>query len=273
MEGAPRQAACYYTGDTADQLLLVQRVLWVLCISAQALLIGAIFQRRLARAYPLFLTYLVIDLGCSLALIQIPYLTHAYAAAFRIYHTLAVVLQVGVAVEMFQRLCWHFREFRGFGRFRFFMAAALLVPTGFFFLAVFPGVPGRYPHLLVLWLERWETAVLAITLVLSWWVLTRFLGLRPQMRSNTLAHGLILTVFFAVSAVSDALQLVAHGMVVGAINVGMLMGGLACFGAWIAYLRRDGEVLLPEPPVSPEALAYSRVWRRKILEHLQQAGR
>jgi len=53
----------------------------------------------------------------------------------------------------------------------------------------------------------------------------------------------------------------------------MLTGDLACFIAWIVCLRRDGEQLPPELPVSPEALAYSRFWRRRILEHVQQARR
>ena len=249
-------------------------MLWVLCLGAQTLLIGAILQRKLLRAYPFFVSFLLVDLGCSLVLIRIPYISLAYAAAFRVCQIFAAVLQLGMAGELFQRLCWHFREFRGFGRFRFFMAAALLALTGFFFLAVFPAVPASYPHLVMVWFERWETAVLAITLALSWWLLTRFLGLRSQLRSNALAHGVILTTYYAISAVSYALLLIFPGSPTGqAVNVGMLIGILGCFAAWIVYLRRDGEDLAPEPPVSPEALAYSRFWRRRILEHVQQSGR
>ena len=266
---------CCYTVGTASELLALQRGLWVLCMSAQALLIVALLHRRLLRAYPFFFAYLVIDLTSGLALIQIPYVSPAYAESFRVYQSLDDVLLIGVAGELFQRWCWHFRQFRGMGRFRFIMAAALLALTGLFFLAVFPSGPLRYPHMVVVWIERWETSVLAITLALSWWVLTRFLGLRPQMRSNALAHGCILTVSYAVSAVSDAVMLIVPptAVAVRAVNVGMLTGTLACFTAWIIYLRRDGEQLLPEPPVSPEALAFSRAWRRRILEHLQQAGR
>jgi len=269
---------CCYTGDTAEQLLAVQRVVWVLALSAQALLIVALVQRKLFRVYPFFGAYLAIDLGCSLALLQIPYRTLAYAAAFRVYLSFDTVLQLGMAGELFQHLCRHFRQFREFGRFRFFMAVALLALTGLFFLAVFPGVPDTYPHLLVVWIERWETSVLAITLALSWWVLTRFLALRPQMRSNALAHGRILIVFYAINAVGETLGLIARKATVGlivvpSINVGMLIGTLACLAAWLIYLRRDGEQLLPEPSVSPEALAYSRVWRRRILEYVHQAGR
>jgi len=249
-------------------------VLWVLCLSAQALLIGSIFQRKLLRSYPFFVAYLAVDLGCSLAIIQIPYHTLAYAAGFRIYRTLLAVLQLGMACEVFQRLCWHFREFRGFGRFRLIMAAALLALTGVFFLAVLPGVPAHYPHRMVLWIERWETAVLTITLVLSWWLLTHFLGLRPQMRSNVVLHWRILTMFYAIGAMSDALALTAQqGTGVRVVNVGMLVGSLSCFAAWLIYLRRGGEETPPELPVSPETLAYSRAWRRRILEYVQQAGR
>jgi hypothetical protein len=249
-------------------------VLWVLCLSAQALLIGAIIQRKLLRGYPFFVAYLTLDLGCSLALLQIPYHGPDYAKAFRTYQILTAVLQVGMAGEMFQRLCWHFREFRGFSRFRFFMGAALLALTGVFFLALFPDVPALYPHRVIIWLVRWETAVLAITLALSWWVLTRFLGLRPQMRSNALAHARILIVFFAINALSDGLNLIAERTTpIRATNVLMLIGDLACFIAWIVCLRRDGEQLAPELPVSPEALAYSRFWRRRILQHVQQARR
>jgi hypothetical protein len=267
-------AAGCYTVVTTDQLLAVQRVLWVLGLSAQGLLIVAILQRKLLRAYPFFMAYLVIDLGFSLALIQIPFHTRAYAAAFRIYQPMTAVLQLGAAGEFFLRLCWHFRQFRGMGRFRFVMAGGLLALTGFFFLAVFPSVPTGYPHLVAVWIERWESAVLAITLTLSWWLLTRFLGLRPQMRSNALAHGIILTTFYAINAVSWAFYLIARrGAIPYGANLAMLTGSLACFAAWLICLRRDGEELAPEPPVSPEALAYSRTWRRIILQYVQQAGR
>ena len=87
-EGIYDLAAGCYTVVTTDQLLAVQRVLWVLGLSAQGLLIVAILQRKLLRAYPFFMAYLVIDLGFSLALIQIPFYTPAYAAAFRIYRGL-----------------------------------------------------------------------------------------------------------------------------------------------------------------------------------------
>jgi len=179
-----------------------------------------------------------------------------------------------MAGELFERLCCHFRQFKGMSPFRFYMATSLLALTGLLCLAVFPRVPARYPQLLVVWFERWETAVLAITLAMSWWVLRRFLGLKPQMRSNVLAHGLILTSYYAISAVSAALLLIARTTIgVNAVNVVMLTGMLGCFVAWMIYLRRDGEWLLPELPVSPEALAYSRLWRRILLQYVQQAGR
>ncbi len=76
MKGIYDLAAGCYTVVTTDQLLAVQRVLWVLGLSAQGLLIVAILQRKLLRAYPFFMAYLVIDLGFSLALIQIPF-SHA----------------------------------------------------------------------------------------------------------------------------------------------------------------------------------------------------
>ncbi len=245
----------------------------MLCLSAQALLIGAILQRRLLRSYPFFFVYLVIDLGYSLAIIQIPYNSMAYAAAFRVYQSAGAVLQFGMAAELFQRLCWHFREFRGMSRFRFSMGAALLSLTGLFFLALFPGIPGPYPHLVVVWVERWETSVLAVTLALTWWILTRFLGLPAQIRSNAMAHGLIMTAFFAINAITYELALVVSTPALRLVNTGMLVGTLGCFIAWFIKLRRNGERLGPEPPVSKEDLEYSRAWRRRILQYVQQAGR
>jgi hypothetical protein len=245
----------------------------VLCLSAQALLIGALLHRRLLRSYPLFFAYLVIDLGYSIAMIQIPYSSLAYARAFRIFQSAGAVLQLGMAAELFHRLCWHFRQFRGMSRFRFSMGAALLTLSGFFFLLVFPGVPGPYPHLLVVWIERWESSVIAVTLILSWWLLTRFLGLRPPMRSNALAHGAIMTAFFVINAITYALALIVPLRALRAVNAGMLAGTLGCFLAWLIKLRKDGEILLPELPVSKEDLEYSRAWRRRILQYVQQAGR
>jgi hypothetical protein len=243
----------------------------VLCISAETLLIAAIIHRRLLRAYPLFVAYLVSDVVSGLVMMQIPYHSLAYAAAFRVYQSIESVLQLGMAGELFQRLCWHYREYVGFGRFRFFLAAALLAFTGVLFLAV---LPAPYPHLMVVWIEHWEAAVLMVTLAVSWWVLTRFLGLRPQMRSNAVAHGCILIAFYAVNAVTNSLILMSRqAIAIRALNTAMLLGTLACSAAWLLCLRRDGEKLAPEPPVPPEVLAYSRAWRRRILEYVQQAGR
>lgn len=247
----------------------------MLCLCAQTLLIGAILHRKLLRVYPFFVAYVAVELVCSLLLIHLPVRSHAYADAYRTYQSIVAVFQLGMAAEVFHRLCSHFRQFRGMGQFRFIMGASLLTLTGFFFLAVFPRVPAPYPHLVVVWISRWETSVLAITLPLSWWILTRFLGLRPQMRSNALAHGLIMTAYFAFNAVCYALSLtvIERPIAIRASNVGLMMGTFACWIAWIICLRRDGEQLPPEPPVSPEALEYSRVLRRKILEYVQQAGR
>jgi hypothetical protein len=107
--------------------LSVLRVLWAACLVAQVLLIGAIFQRRIARRYRFFLAYLIVELCAGVVLLQISMNTIAYAHAYNFYEIAIVGLRAGAVAELFERVSEHFPVI---SRIRFVLATVLLSLTG-----------------------------------------------------------------------------------------------------------------------------------------------
>src|SRR5260370_36722489 len=97
----------------------IQRGLWVATLAAEVLLIGALISRSLARRFPFFTLYLAVDVLLSVLLMQVDYRTVEYAETFRIYAFATVLLRLGVACELFERICQYFR---GTGTFRCLIA-------------------------------------------------------------------------------------------------------------------------------------------------------
>jgi hypothetical protein len=251
------------------EFLSVLRVLWVACLVAQVLLIGAIFRRRIARRYRFFLAYLIVELCAGVVLLQIPINTIAYAHAYNFYEIAIVGLQAGAVAELFERVCEHFPVI---SRIRFVLATVLLALTGLVSITAVRPAGGfwQYPQTLAVYVCQFETTVLAISLVLMWWFLTRFMSLTPTVRGNVALHWKLLTIYFSISGfVALAATL---GLVSTSLDVAMLAGNLACFIAWIRGFSRAGE--LPPPPIlSPEEAAVRRMLRQTILQSVKKAGR
>src|SRR5579872_3116405 len=79
------EGACYTDSKEKQppmHLLALQRALWVACIAAEVLLVGAVFHRRLIRRYALFTSYLALDAFGGTLLIQVNYHSPTYAYAF-----------------------------------------------------------------------------------------------------------------------------------------------------------------------------------------------
>jgi hypothetical protein len=251
--------------------LALQRGLWVACLVAQVLLIGAIFQRRIAKRYRFFLAYLIVEACAGAVLLQIPLRTPAYAQAYRLYEIAIVVLRAGAVAELFEQVSAHFPVI---ARVRFVLASALLALTGLASIAAVRPAGGfwQYPQTLAVYVRQFETTVLAISLILMWWFLTRFMSLTPTVRGNVAVHWRILTIYFGISGIAGLVWIVWGPTAGGAVNIPMLAGDLACFLAWIRGFNQLGE--LPPPGIlSPEEAAVKRMLRQTILQHVKEARR
>jgi hypothetical protein len=250
--------------------LSVLRVLWVACLVAQVLLIGAIFQRRIAKGYRFFLAYLIVELCTGVALLQFPMNTIAYAHAYNFYEIAIVGLRAGAVAELFERVSEHFPVI---GRIRFVLATVLIALTGLVSITAVRPAGGfwQFPQTLAVYVCQFETTVLSISLVLMWWFLTRFMSLTPTVRGNVALHWKLLTIYFSINGFV-ALAATVLGWASTSLDVAMLAGNLACFIAWIRGFSRAGE--FPPPPIlSPEEAAVRQMLRQTILQRVKKAGR
>ena len=251
-------------------LLSIERVLWVACLVAQVLLIGAIFQRRIAKGYRFFLAYLIVELCTGVVLLQIPMNTIAYAHAYNFYEIAIVGLRAGAVAELFERVSEHFPVI---GRIRFVLATVLVALTGLVSITAVRPAGGfwQYPQTLAVYVCQFETTVLSISLVLMWWFLTRFMSLTPTVRGNVALHWKVLTIYFSISGFVALASTVWGLASTSFLDVAMLAGNLACFIAWIRGFSRAGE--FPPPPIlSPEEAAVRRMLRQTILQRVKKAG-
>jgi len=249
--------------------LSVIRVLWVACLVAQVLLVGAIFQRKIAKRYRFFLAYLVVEFGSGVMLLQFPVTTRAYAYAYNFYEVAVAGFQAGAVAELFERVCEHFPVI---GRIRFVLASVVLGLTALVSLtAVRPaGAFWQYPQALAVYVAQFETTVLAVSLILMWWFLTRFMSLTPAVRGNVALHWTILTIYFSLNGI-HALVLILSPFASRYLGVPMLAANLACFVAWTLSLTSTGEV--PPPAIlTPEEARVHRMVRQTILQRVKNAG-
>ena len=247
-------------------LLALQRALWVACLAAEVLLVGAVFQRRLARRYALFASYLALDAVGGALLIQLNYHSPMYAYAFRIYQIALVVLRLGAAAELYERISEHFL---GIGRFRFYLAAVLTIMAALTSVATFrPDITSQlgFPQTGVILLQRFEATALCVVLLLTRFTLLKFLNVRPPIRSNVLTHWNLLTLYFGISAVSSAATiLVGGGRSIVPINIAMLICDLVCLSVWIAEFQKAGETVPTVAPISVEERAYHLAVKDAVL--------
>ena len=250
-------------------LLAVQRGLWVACIAAEMLLLGALCYGRLIRRYSFFALYLAVDAIGGTLLIQLDYHSHAYAYGFRIYEIAMLVLRLGAAAELYERISEHFL---GIGRFRFYLVAVLTVLAALISVAMFrPDIGSQlgFPQTGVILLQRFETTVLCLILLLTRFALLRFLNVRPPIRSNVLTHWTLLTLYFGISTLSSAATiLLGGGPSILPVNVAMLACDLVCLSMWIAEFRRAGEAVPTVAPVSAEERAYHQSLKDAVLEEV-----
>lgn len=238
------------------ELLLAQRAIWVIGFIAEAILLGSLIQRKLHRRYPIFACYLGVQCIFSVILFQIDYTSLAYANAYRWYAASMVVLRAGIVCELFERIAEHFKDF---GIFRFYMAGAIALISGFGAWAAFsPLTPVRsYVYTFSVLIYRWEMLGAAIALLLVRWFLFVFLGARPAMCSNVEVHWKLTVTYFLIDAVWCFDALLPVSVKARMIeNVIVLGTETACIVAWIVLFSKAGEVVVPlERTYTPEQSA------------------
>ena len=223
-----------------DFFLPIERGLWVATLVAQALLVMRILEQRLLGRYPFFAAYMASETILSVFLMQLDVESRAYAQAFGLYTVVIVMLRVGVAWELYQRI---FEHFPGSGGFRFGLAGTLIVIGFFASMTVFHPTPEwEFPQTLAVLIKRFQSDIFAAVFVFAWIVLRYILRIERPFRPNVLNHWRIATAYFGVSGVASLLVLVTGGgTVVFPINTGMLALDLICLSLWLRVMRRSGE--------------------------------
>ena len=113
---------------------------------------------------------------------------------------------------------------------------------------------------------RFQGEVFAAAFVLTWIFLRFVLSIRQPFRPNVLTHWRIAAIYFGVSgAGSLALLLTGSARTVVSINSAVLAAQLACFVAWIRFMRRSGEELPAFRRLSPDQVQAVEQYNRALL--------
>ena len=190
-----------------------------------------------------------------------------YAEAFRVCTLILFVFQLGVAAELYARICEHYP---GIGAFRIGMAVALVLVAALAAVSTFrPKLTGlwAFPLAAIVVAQRFQSEIFAGAFVLTWIFLRFVLSIRQPFRPNVLTHWSITTVYFGASgAVNLAVLLTAGGKLVYAVSCAMLAAQLACFVAWFRWMRRAGEEMPVFPRLSLDQVRVVEEYNRELLE-------
>jgi hypothetical protein len=244
---------------------ILEQWLWIGATAAEVLVLIGLFRQRLLRSYPFFATFLATDAVGGLILMQFDPSSPAYAHAFRTCTALMAVVRIGVAAELYERICEHFP---GIGWFRAGMAAVFILLAALVAASNFrPDLArlGRLPVTVVSEVMRFQGEIFAGAFILTW-IFLRLLSIKQPFRPNVVSHWKITTVYFGVSGVTHLLVLATGGSkAVYPFNCLMLAGEFACFLAWFRCLRRSGEQLPAFPRLSLEQVQAVEDYNRELL--------
>ena len=248
-------------------LLSIQRLLWEACLLAEALVIFRLVRERLVNRYPLFASFLLTDIVCSIVLLQVDFKSRQYSDAYRTCTLLMTIFRLGLAAELYERICEHFP---GIGKFRIGMAAVLVLLAALLTVFTFqPNLVDQWvlPRTIALVIERFQSEILAGALVLTWLFLRFVLSIRQPFQPNVMNHWRIAAVYFGVSGLADlAVLLTGRKVAIVPINSVMLAAQLLCFVAWFRLLRASGEEPPPFRRLSPDQVKAVERYNRDLLE-------
>lgn len=245
-------------------LYILQRWLWIGATCAEVLLLIGLCRQRLLGRYPLFALFLATESVSGAILMHLNVGSAAYAHAFRICTLLLAMVRIGVAAELYERICEHFP---GIGLFRGGMAAAFILLAALVAASNFrPDLArlGRLPVALVEEVMRFQGEIFAGAFILTW-IFLRGLSIKQPFRPNVLTHWRIATVYFAISGAAHFTTFAFGKHTVYPVNCAMLAGQMACFLAWLRYMRRSGEQLPAFRRLSLEQVQAVEDYNRELL--------
>lgn len=204
---------------------------------------------------------------CSIVLMQTDIKSSGYSQSFRICTLLMTIFRLGVAAELYERICEHFP---GIGAFRAGMAAVLVLVAALLTVFTFrPNLVGQwaFPQTIGLVVQRFQSEIFAAAFVLTWMFLRLVLSIRQPFQANVLNHWRIATIYFGVSGASNLALLFVGGVIAELlINSAMLTAQLGCFVAWFVLMRASGEKLPTFRRLSPDQVRAVEQYNRALLE-------
>ncbi len=244
----------------------MEPVLWAASLLAEALVLFRLLREGLLGKYPLFAAFLTVDLICSLVAMHFDIKTPGYAEAFRAGTLILFVFRLGMAAELYERICEHFP---GIGAFRIGMAVALILLAALAAVSTFrPNLAGlwAFPLAAMVVAQRYQSEIMAGALLLTWIFLRFVLSIRQPFRPNVLTHWTITTFYFAASGAANlAVLLTAGGKLVYPISCAMLAAQSACFVAWFRLMRRAGEKMPAFARLSLDQVQAVEAYNRQLL--------
>lgn len=244
---------------------ILERWLWIGATSAEVLVLIGLVRQRLLPKFPFFAVFLASEAACSVALMRLDINSTGYLGAFRVCTTLVAVVRIGVAAELYERICEHFP---GIGLFRAGMAAAFIALAALIAASNFrPDLArlGGLPAAALTQIMRFQGEIFALAFILTW-IFLRLLSIRQPFRPNVLIHWKIAIVYFAVSGIAHLVAFATGGKkAVYPIGCAMLAGQMACFIAWFRYLRQSGEDLPPFRRLSLDQVQAVEDYNRELM--------
>jgi hypothetical protein len=245
----------------------IQWAFWIAATLAEVLVLYRLYRENLLRIFPFFAAFLTADLICTVALMRLDPRSQGYAQAYRACELILTIFRVGVAAELYERICKHFP---GIGTFRAILASVLILLTLLVVVSTFrPNLAGFPIFSLTIMVNvlRFQAEVFAGAFILTWIFLRFLLSIRQPYRPNVLNHWTIATVYFGASGAGYlAILLAGGGAVDYAINCVMIAIQLACFVAWFRLLRRSGEELPDFARLSPDQVQAVENYDRELLQ-------
>jgi hypothetical protein len=245
----------------------IEWILWVASLLAEVLVVVRLLREGLIRRYPFFAAYLTAEVICSLVAMRTGIRSRDYAEIFRTCTLILFVFRLGVAAELYERICEHFP---GIGKFRGGLATVLVLIAAP--VAVFAFRPNlvaewAFPHTMVVVIQRYQSEVFAAVFLLTWIFLHSMLSIRQPFRPNVLNHWRIATIYFGVTGAAYLATLRGGlGTAVFPINCAMLALNIGCFAAWFHLMRRSGEELPAFQRLSSDQVQAVEYYNRALLE-------
>jgi hypothetical protein len=223
-------------------------------------------QQGLLRRYPFFVAFLAAEVACSVVLMRYDLTSRSYAEVYRVCESIITIFRLGVAAELYERICEHFP---GIGVFRAVLASILVGLAAM--IAIFSSRSNVSPRwafaqTVTVAVLRFQGEIFAGVFLLTWIFLRYFLSIRQPFRPNVLKHWTIATAYFgAIGATYVAILLTDGGIAVYRINCGMMALQIVCFYAWFRLMRRSGEELPAFPRLSPNQVQAVESYNRELL--------